>query len=42
MKIDIAAWSRTRESDTSVKVTEGQFIYVAVDANQKPRPVNPA
>ena len=42
MKIDIAAWSRTRESDISVKVTEGQFTYVAIDADRKPRAVNPA
>ena len=41
MKIDIAAWSRTRESDVSVKVTEGQFTYVAIDADRKPRVVNP-
>ncbi len=42
MKIDIAAWSRTRECDSSVKVTEGQFTYVAIDKNRKPRAVNPS
>jgi acyl-CoA thioesterase YciA len=40
MKIDIAAWSRSRESDMSVKVTEGHFIYVAIDESGKPRAVN--
>ena len=40
MKVDIAAWRRTRESDVSQKVTEGQFTYVAIDENGKPRPVN--
>lgn len=39
MKIDIAAWRRMRESDVSVKVTEGQFTYVAIDENRKPRVV---
>lgn len=37
MKIDIAAWRRLRESDVSVKVTEGQFTYVAIDEDRKPR-----
>lgn len=39
MKIDVAAWRRTRESDVSVKVTEGQFTYVAIDEDRKPRAV---
>lgn len=39
MKIDIAAWRRLRESDVSVKVTEGQFTYVAIDEDRKPRVV---
>lgn len=42
MKIDIAAWSRTRESDVSVKVTEGQFVYVAIDESGRPREVKSA
>ena len=42
MKIDIAAWSRMRESDVSVKVTEGQFTYVAINQDRKPRAVVPA
>ena len=39
MKIDIAAWSRMRGADLSVKVTEGQFTYVAIDEEGKPRAV---
>lgn len=39
MKIDIAAWRRTREADCSVKVTEGHFTYVAIDEARKPREV---
>ena len=42
MRIDIAAWSRTRECDDFLKVTEGQFIYVAIDENGKPRVVKQA
>ncbi len=41
MKIDIQAWSRMRESDVSLKVTEGLFTYIAIDGNRKPRPVYP-
>lgn len=37
MKIDIAAWRRHRGHEESVKVTEGQFIYVAIDENKQPR-----
>lgn len=39
MKIEVAAWRRTREADESVKVTEGTFTYVAIDEDRKPRPV---
>ncbi len=41
MHIEVVAWSRTRHGDASVKVTEGLFTYVAIDANRKARPVNP-
>lgn len=37
MKIDITAWRRHRAEEASVKVTEGHFIYVAIDENKKPR-----
>ena len=40
MHIEVVAWSRTRHGETSVKVTEGLFTYVAIDANRKSRPVN--
>lgn len=39
MKIDIAAWRRHRGEETSVKVTEGQFVYVAIDEQKQPRPL---
>ncbi len=41
MNIDVQAWARMRESDVSVKVTEGLFTYVAIDEDRKPRQVNP-
>lgn len=41
MNIDIQAWARMRESDVSVKVTEGLFTYVAIDDDRRPRQVNP-
>lgn len=37
MKICITAWRRHRGEDVSVKVTEGKFVYVAIDENKKPR-----
>lgn len=37
MKICITAWRRHRGEDESVKVTEGTFVYVAIDENKKPR-----
>jgi acyl-CoA thioesterase YciA len=39
MTIRVEAWRRSRTSDTSSKVTEALFTYVAVDENRKPRPV---
>jgi acyl-CoA thioesterase YciA len=39
MKIDIVAFRRHRAQRESVKVTEGQFIYVAIDDNKQSRPL---
>ena len=41
MRIDIAAWRRHRAEDESVKVTEGLFIYVAIDDRRTPRELPP-
>ncbi len=39
MKIDVEVWVQ-RSSDTSLlRVTEGKFTYVAIDANGRPHPV---
>jgi acyl-CoA thioesterase YciA len=39
MKIDITAWRRHRAEAESVKVTEGLFIYVAIDEHKQSRPL---
>lgn len=37
--IGIEAWALRARLGDRVKVTEGQFVYVAIDAQGKPRPV---
>jgi acyl-CoA thioesterase YciA len=37
MKVDITAWRRHRSEAATVKVTEGVFVYVAIDEQKKPR-----
>jgi len=39
MKIEVEAWRRARDSEETTKVTEALFIFVAIDANRKPRPL---
>lgn len=39
MKIAVEAWRRARDSDLSMKVTEGVFIYVAIGQDLRPRPL---
>lgn len=39
--VRIEAWAERRDRRETVKVTEGTFTYVAVDANRRPRPVDP-
>ena len=41
MTYRIEAWVIRRDSRERVKVTEGTFIYVAIDAHGKKRPVPP-
>jgi len=38
----IEVWARRLAGEETVKVTEGIFTYVAIDADRKPRPVPPA
>jgi len=42
MTIAIEAWRRHRQEEEEVKVTEAIFTFVAVDASNKPRPVEEA
>jgi acyl-CoA thioesterase YciA len=37
MKIAVEAWQRDRDSDSTAKVTEACFIFVAIDEDRKPR-----
>src|SRR5262245_56151935 len=37
--VKVEAWAERHDSTIKVKVTEGVFTYVAIDANRKPRPV---
>lgn len=37
--VHVEAWKRARHGGESVKVTEGVFTYVAIDAERKPRPL---
>lgn len=40
--VAIEVWARRFAGEETVKVTEGVFTYVAIDADRKPRPVPPA
>ena len=37
--VRIETWARRRFSDEDVQVTEGTFVYVAIDEEGRPRPV---
>lgn len=39
MTINVEVWSNMHHPENSLKVTDGTFIYVAVDENKKPRPI---
>jgi acyl-CoA thioesterase YciA len=40
--IDVEAWARRNRLAHRVKVTEGNFVYVALDEQGRKRPVPPA
>jgi acyl-CoA thioesterase YciA len=40
MTIGVEAWRRHRSEEEEVKVTEAKFTFVAVDDDNKPRPVS--
>ena len=37
--VDIQTWARRRRGTVEAKVTEGTFIYVAIDDSGRPRPL---
>jgi acyl-CoA thioesterase YciA len=39
MKIDVEVWVQRYTDSTLLRVTEGTFTYVAIDADGKPQPV---
>jgi acyl-CoA thioesterase YciA len=39
MKLHVEAWALREKVGERVKVTEGQFTFVAIDAERRPRPV---
>ena len=41
MTIEVEAWRRARHAEDACKVTQARFIFVATDADHKPRPVAP-
>ena len=41
MTIAVEAWKRDRHEDISVKVTEANFTFVAIDEKGRPRPIHP-
>ncbi|WP_102785258.1 acyl-CoA thioesterase [Thalassospira sp. GB04J01] len=41
LRINVEAWRQTRFEETSQKVTEGVFTFVALDEHGQPRPLDP-
>ena len=39
VRINVEVWSTSKNSFEQVKVTEGEFVYVAIDASGRTRPV---
>jgi acyl-CoA thioesterase YciA len=39
LKIMVEAWRRSRDAETSVKVTQAMFTFVAIDAERRPTPL---
>ena len=39
LTVQVDAWARRGRTGEEMRVTEGQFTYVAIDAERRPRPV---
>jgi len=42
IRVTVEAWSKRGRTGAQEKVTAGCFTYVAIDADRKPRPIDPA
>ncbi len=40
MRIQVEVWCETVQSEQPFKVTEGEFVFVALDENNKPTPIS--
>ena len=40
MRIFVEAWRRARHDEVSNKVTQATFVFVSIDSNRKPRPLD--
>jgi acyl-CoA thioesterase YciA len=40
--IEVEAWRRPRTDEERTQVTHARFVFVAIDANGRPRPIPPA
>jgi acyl-CoA thioesterase YciA len=41
VRVFVEAWRRRRDGGAALKVTEGNFTYVAIDYHRRPRPIDP-
>ncbi|KQT09812.1 acyl-CoA thioesterase [Methylobacterium sp. Leaf399] len=41
IRIQVEVWRRERTGEATIKVTEGRFTFVAIDAERRPRVVPP-
>jgi acyl-CoA thioesterase YciA len=41
LRIQVEVWRRERASETTMKVTEATFTFVAIGDDRRPRPVPP-
>ncbi|GAA0437932.1 MULTISPECIES: acyl-CoA thioesterase [Sphingomonas] len=40
MTIEVEAWRRGRHVEEQCRVTQARFVFVAIDENRRPRPIN--
>jgi acyl-CoA thioesterase YciA len=40
MTIEVEAWRRGRHEEEQCRVTQAKFVFVAIDADRRPRPIS--